>query len=178
MIKKDFTYTNFDGEQVTETWWFHLFKSEMIKMHMYDPSGDLEAMLKRIVADGKPKEIIDTFDSIIKLAVGKRSADGKRFIRNQELIDEFFQTPSYDEFFCQLVTDANFAVEFLRGAFKGTLTDEQLDRVEAAGTVKTDIQDTVELPTGPPELEIVADTQHAPTPAEIAKYREWAAKND
>ena len=55
------------------------------------------------------------FKDIILRAYGEKSADGKRFIKNQELRDAFAQTEAYSDLFMELATDAEAAAKFING---------------------------------------------------------------
>lgn len=114
MLKKEITYKGLDGEEVTETFYFHLNEAEIVEMQM-SVRGGLEDHLKAVVASEDGKEIIAVFKDLILRAYGKRSEDGKRFIKTQELRDEFESTQAYSAFFMEMVTDADAAVEFVNG---------------------------------------------------------------
>jgi hypothetical protein len=44
-----------------------------------------------------------------------RSEDGKRFIKNDQLREEFTQTAAYDALFMELATDEDAAANFIQG---------------------------------------------------------------
>ena len=48
MLKKDITYTDFNGVERKETFWFHLSKAELLDMEMTTTGGYAE-MVQRIV---------------------------------------------------------------------------------------------------------------------------------
>lgn len=114
MLKKSITYTDFEGNERTEEFYFNLTKSEIIEMEMSEVGG-MSKMLERIVAEQNGKEIIATFKMLIGKSYGEKSPDGKRFIKNQELTDAFMQTGAYDELFMELVSDTDKATEFING---------------------------------------------------------------
>ena len=45
----------------------------------------------------------------------KKSIDGKRHIKNQEVRDNFSQTNAYSELFMELVGDAKASADFVNG---------------------------------------------------------------
>lgn len=114
MLKKEITYNNFDGTEETEVFYFNLTKAELIEIEMGHEGGLSEA-LKKIVASKDGAEIIKEFKSIILRSYGKRSPDGKRFIKNQQVRDEFESTEAFSVLFVELVTDTDAAAEFVRG---------------------------------------------------------------
>jgi hypothetical protein len=114
VLKKTITYEDFNGETVSEDFFFHLSKAELVELEMSHKEGLSEA-LQRIVDAEDNKQIVAEFKNIILTAYGKRSPDGKRFIKNQELRDEFMSTEAYSTLFMELVTETDKAVEFING---------------------------------------------------------------
>lgn len=122
MIKKDIEFEDFDGVKQTESWYFHLSKSELIEMQMqlgYDlgtnDEGALQKKLAEISKEGNPRVIMSFFKDMLRRSVGVRSEDGKRFVKTDMLADAFMQTNAYDAFFYELVTNAKSAAEFING---------------------------------------------------------------
>jgi len=140
MLKQDITYEDFNGEQATETLYFNLTKTEIIELEVSYKDG-LEATLKRIIATQDNKQLVAEFKRIVLLAYGQKSEDGRRFIKSDELREEFSQTAAYDELFIKLSTDADFASEFIKGIIpKGIVTE--VEKAEKA--------EVVHLPPTPP----------------------------
>lgn len=126
MLKKSIKYTTFDDEEVTEEFHFHLNRSDLITMEMSMPGG-LKTHLEKIVADQDGAEIMKYMRIIIEKSVGEKSPDGKRFIKNPELVEKFTSSPAYDELFVELCTDANAAGDFINGIIpQGLDNDPQL----------------------------------------------------
>ena len=72
-------------------------------------------MINRITAAKDGKQIIALFKDIVLRAYGEKSADGRRFVKNQEIRDAFAQTQAYSDLFMELATDAKKAAEFVNG---------------------------------------------------------------
>jgi hypothetical protein len=70
--------------------------------------------------------------SIIFMAYGQRSSDGKRFIKNQQLREEFESSMAYDALFISLVTNADYAAEFVNGIIP-TKMIEQMNTLVSDG---------------------------------------------
>lgn len=114
MLKKTITYQDLDGNPVTEDFYFNLSKAEIAEMELsYD--GGFSGYLKKIIESQNGAEIIAVFKSIIMKAVGRRSEDGKRFIKSEEITNDFLQTDAYSQMFMELVTDADAASNFIQG---------------------------------------------------------------
>lgn len=123
VLKKTITYEDFDGNSVSEDHFFHLSKAELVELEMSHQGGLSEA-LKRIVAAEDGKSIIAEFKNIILGAYGKRSDDGKRFVKNQQIRDEFESTEAYSTLFMELVTNTDAAIEFINGVIPAGMTEE------------------------------------------------------
>ena len=114
MLKKTITYTNFADEEVTEDLFFHLSQAELIELEMSEKDG-LSTALQKIIDAEDGKAIIAEFKKIILGAYGKKSDDGKRFIKNQQLREEFESSEAYSTLFMELVTNAEAAAQFVNG---------------------------------------------------------------
>ena len=131
MLKKTITYTDFNGDEVSEDFFFHLSKAELVELEL-SYKGGLQEAIKRIVAAEDGKAIIGEFKKIILGSYGQRSDDGRRFIKNQTLRDEFESTEAYSTLFMELVTDADKAAEFVRGVIPKDLVEETAKVVAVA----------------------------------------------
>jgi len=112
MLKKTITYTDYDGNERVEDFYFNLSKAEVAEMEMSEYGG-LSNLLKKIVQD--TKRIIEMFKDLILRAYGEKSPDGKRFVKNQELREAFSQTEAYSELFMELAGNAEAAAAFVNG---------------------------------------------------------------
>ena len=113
MLKRTFSYTDFDGVQREESAYFNLTKSELTEMEL-SATGGLTKMIERIVETQDGGRIISIFKELILKAYGEKSPDGRRFVKSQELSEAFSQTPMYDQLFMELATDADKASEFIK----------------------------------------------------------------
>lgn len=113
MIQKTFKYTDFNGNVQEETFYFNISKAEAIEMEVSEKEG-LSTALQKIVDSKDNKQILATFKDVLMRAVGEKSEDGKRFIKNDDIRDAFIQSPAYDELFMELMTDAGAGAEFIQ----------------------------------------------------------------
>lgn len=114
MLKKTITYVDYDGNERTEDFYFNLSKAEIAEMEL-STAGGLDKMINRIIAEQDGKRIIELFKNLVLKAYGKKSDDGKRFIKSKELAEEFSQTEAYSDLFMELATDAKAAAAFVNG---------------------------------------------------------------
>jgi hypothetical protein len=144
VLKKTITYKDFNNEEVSEDFFFHLSKAEIVELEMSEEGGLSEA-LKKIIASQDGKEIIARFKEIILGSYGKRSPDGKRFVKNQQVREEFESSEAYSVLFMELVTDAGKAAEFVNGIIPKGMAEE------AAKVTGADLA-VVEDPKPEPEI--------------------------
>lgn len=114
MLKKTFTYTDYNGVERTEDHYFNLSKAELMEMEL-STTGGLAEMINKIVAAQDAPAIVKVFKDLVLKAYGQKSADGRRFIKSKELADEFSQTEAYSQLFMELATDADAASAFVNG---------------------------------------------------------------
>lgn len=112
MLKKTITYTDFDDVERTENFYFNLTEAELVELN-YSVDGGLEERLKRIIESGNHVEILKEFKKIILLAYGVKSEDGKRFVKSDEIRNQFEATMAYSNLFMELATDDKKAAEFV-----------------------------------------------------------------
>lgn len=118
MLKKSITYTDFNGNTVTDVFYFNLTKTELMKMELSEADGFSE-MMQRIVDAKNNGEIVAVFEKIIMTAYGEKSNDGKSFLKLDDngnpLSAKFAQTAAYDAMFFQFVENQDDAEAFIRG---------------------------------------------------------------
>lgn len=116
MIKEPITYTDYNGVERTEDFYFNISKAELIEMEMMTDGG-MQQYLEEISKSKDNKRIMQAFKEIITKAYGVKSPDGRRFIKNAEVTDAFLQSEAYSELIVKLATDADYALKFVSGTF-------------------------------------------------------------
>lgn len=114
MLKKTIAYTDYDGTQRKEDFYFNLTKAELMEMEL-STSGGMEQMIQKIISSRDSAKIVSIFKDILLRSYGEKSLDGKRFVKSKELSEAFSQTEAYSDLFMELATNADAAAEFIRG---------------------------------------------------------------
>jgi len=116
MLKKTVTYEDFDGNTVTDEFEFNLTKTELTEMNLAQDGG-LDKFIEKIVKEEDQKKIYDLFKGLVVKAYGKRSEDGKRFIKSEQMSEEFTQTAAFDAMMIEMLTSENaaLATDFIKG---------------------------------------------------------------
>lgn len=112
MYIKKLTYTDYNGEERTETAYFNLTEAELAELNL-STDGGYQEHLRRIVDARDVPSLAKEFKRLIKLSYGVKSPDGRRFIKNDTLVEEFLETEAYSQFFMELVTNEDAVTEFV-----------------------------------------------------------------
>ena len=123
MYKKTITYPDYNGEEIKEDFYFNLTKAEILEMQL-EKEGGLAEKIQAIVDSKNVPELIKIFKELILRSYGKKSDDGKRFIKSPELSREFTQTEAYSELFMELATGSDAASAFINGIIPANLAKE------------------------------------------------------
>lgn len=114
MIKKTITYTDYNGTERTEDFYFHLSKPELMELEL-NTEGGLSNKIKKIIAAQNAPEIIKTFKEVIEKSYGVKTEDGRRFMKSDELFKDFSETEAYSTLYLELATNAEIASAFING---------------------------------------------------------------
>ena len=114
MLKKSITYTNFDGEEVTEDFYFNVSKTEIVEMEA-QVRGGFSAWLQTLIKTEDTKELVAQFKKFILMTHGERSADGNYFTKTDESRAKFESSAAFDKLFWDIFTDEQTAADFIIG---------------------------------------------------------------
>jgi len=136
MLKKTTTYIDFMGNKRTEDHYFNLTQSELTKLSL-SVNGGLDKMLEAMIREQDQAALMKWFEKIILMSYGKRSLDGRRFEKSEEISREFSQTGAYDQIFMELVTGGEQVVaDFINGIIPKNVA-EQVEQAQKDGKVPT-----------------------------------------
>ena len=124
MLKKTVTYVDYDGVERTESFYFNLSESEIVEMELGVDGGWRERM-QRIIDSKDAPTLMREFKNLIMMSYGKKSDDGRRFIKSKEISDAFVQTEAYNKIFMELVTDDKAAANFANGIIQSAEKSRQ-----------------------------------------------------
>lgn len=123
MLKKTITYNDYNGVERTEDFYFNLSKAELMEMEL-SIKGGLTEMINKIVASKDSPALIKIFKELVLKAYGEKSADGKRFMKSDEISTAFSQTEAYSILFMELATDADASAKFVSGIIPDNMKPE------------------------------------------------------
>ena len=130
MLKREITFEDFNGLTCTETFYFNLSKSEILSLEASEVGG-FKASIEKIIETEDAKGLIEQFQSLILMAYGEKSDDGKRFLKNEEIKEAFRQSPAYDILFMELATNDKLAADFMLGIMPKDLAKAAENELES-----------------------------------------------
>ncbi len=114
MLKKTIKYVDYNGQEREEDFYFDLSTAEITEMEL-SKTGGLSNTIQSIIKAKDMPSLIKLFKELIFKSYGEKSADGRRFIKSEELSIAFSQTPAYSILFMELASDDKAASAFVNG---------------------------------------------------------------
>lgn len=122
MLKKTITYTDYNGTDRSEDFFFNLSKPELFELEASEEGG-LGKMLEEMVKSNDGRKLVSVFKTIILKAYGKKSEDGKRFIKSDAIRTEFEQSEAFSELFMELAFNTEAAAAFVNGILPKSISE-------------------------------------------------------
>lgn len=130
MYKKRIKFTDFNGTEREQDFYFNLTEAELTELQMSTPGG-LEEMVKTIIDSQDGPTIIKLFKDIIVKSYGEKSLDGLYFNKSPEITEKFTHTNAYSVLFMELATNDKAASEFINGIVpKSIAVQEQENKIK------------------------------------------------
>lgn len=151
MLKKTIKYTDYNGVERNEDFYFNLTKAEIMEMQMGTTGGFADYIAALVKTQNMP-EIVRIFKDIVLKAYGEKSQDGKRFIKTDDnghsLAKAFSETEAFSILYMELATDSKEAAKFINGIVPQDMeiSEEKQQEVmkelfgEGAGAVETPVE--------------------------------------
>ena len=123
MVKKTITYTDYNGVERTEDFYFNLTKAELMEMQL-SMEGGMRAYIRRIMAAKSQLALVNLFKQILLLSYGKKSDDGRLFLKNDTIRAEFEAHPVYSQIYMELSLNEEKAAEFINGLIPADMRNQ------------------------------------------------------
>lgn len=131
MFKETVTYTDYNGVERTEDFYFNLTEAELTEMK-YSVNGGLDAYAEKIMQSRDEREIVKIFKELLLKAYGEKSLDGRRFIKSDELRESFSQTEAFSQLFMKYATDEEAAAAFYNGIIPAGMRENAQKKIAAS----------------------------------------------
>lgn len=126
MIKWSISYEDYNGDSHTEDFYFNLNKAEVMEMDL-EANGAFSEYLKRIVAEQDGRQMAKVFKDLILKSYGRKSDDGRKFVKSQAYVDDFVSCGAYSEMFMELTMDPDKCQKFITGILPKINNDSNPD---------------------------------------------------
>lgn len=117
MIKKTVTYTDWDGEQVSENLFFNLNKIELLELNK-KYGGAVDKFMKRAVEKQNFVRLGVFYKDFILKAYGVKTEDGRHFEKSPEATKSFEQSVAFITLFDEVMTNPDALETFVDGVLK------------------------------------------------------------
>lgn len=107
-------YEDWNGNPKKRELLFNLTMAEMMALQN-SVKGGIETYYQRILDEQDNVALYKRFEDLVKLAYGVKSDDGERFIKNDEVYNNFKESAAYDVFMQYLLTTEDGASKFING---------------------------------------------------------------
>lgn len=133
MLRKLINYTDYNGNERSENFYFNLNRAELLEMET-EVAGGMRQLLTLIMEKQDIPKIMASFKTIILKAYGEKSPDGRVFNKSKELSEAFEHTEAYSILYMELLSDGKKAAEFITQLmpeeFRGTPDKESDEKPE------------------------------------------------
>lgn len=109
MLVKKIRYTDYKGQVREEEFFFNYSRADASRLVMSTKEG-LEEFLKRIAREEDRTKMFGFLEEFILKAYGEISADGRQFVKSDELSRSFSQTEAYSILLMELLDGGDKAI--------------------------------------------------------------------
>ena len=120
MLAKTITFTDFNGNERTEKFYFNLTEAELTEWEL-SVKGTLTEHIKRINETVDVPELFKLYKELIDRSYGIKDADGRRFRKSPEILQDFKDTEAYSVLYMELATNDKAGAEFISGIVSNKL---------------------------------------------------------
>jgi hypothetical protein len=103
---------------VEEEFYFHLTKAELVEFQLSvnDERGCTATSRDR--RGGEPPGADQALQGSSQMSYGKRSEDGRRFTKNEKILEDFVSTGAYSAALIEILSSTENAIEFFAESFR------------------------------------------------------------
>lgn len=114
MVKKAITFTNFNGEEKTEDFYFHLTEADLIGLNLEFGKDGIEKAMEDFTVNEDLLGIYNFMQKTIAMAVGKKTPDG-RFVKSDLIKENFISSQAYSDMLVEFFEDPDKFTAFVEG---------------------------------------------------------------
>lgn len=114
MFKQTITYTDFNGTERTEDFYFHLSLPEITRLEA-EIGKPLDKYTAELAHNNDANAMVNFVEKIILGSYGEKTEDGRSFHKSKELTKKFEYSQAYAELFEQMLVNKDLAKKFGEG---------------------------------------------------------------
>lgn len=134
MLKKEITFNDFNGNEVTKVFYFNLSVDETLELGLsYD--GGLESYIQRLIESEDVMEIYQILKKIVLMSYGEKSDDGLRFIKTLEAQKAFSETNAFSDLMFSFIQKPEEAAKFINAIVPNDKIEEMTDSVSGNNVI-------------------------------------------
>lgn len=114
MLKKTVTYETFDGESVTEDFYFNLTETELTDWGV-SKTGGMVQFIKILLKTSDTAEMYKMIKDLVLKSYGIKSPDGKKFYKTDTIRMEFESSAAFSDIMTSIMKDEKSATDFIKG---------------------------------------------------------------
>lgn len=157
MLKKSVKCVDFDGNPYEKDCYFNLTESELIEFEA-SVNGRVTDMFDKILKETDVESIMREFKKFFLMCYGEKSLDGRNFVKNERVLEDFISSPAYDQIFMELCKDPEAQIAFVQGVMPESVRNGQ--------DFKQAVQNLPGQQEEKPPLTVVADNTPAAIPTQ------------
>lgn len=142
MLKREIVAEDFDGNKYVEIAYFHYSKSEILEQEI-SVKGGLRNHLVNLMREGDNFKIYSFFKRFLLGAYGKKSEDGRRFVKNAEQTEAFAQSKAFEDLLFDLLENQSsmetFFNEIMPSGISAELNESQKKMLDS-GLLTEDVR--------------------------------------
>jgi len=149
MYKKNITYTDFNGDERTDAFYFNLSDAEILELQV-SYGGDMSRIMRNMLEKRDAKGLLGIITNLIQTSYGEKSSDGKRFMKNQEIRDSFVTTDAYSKLVLELLNDDKEFEKFMTNVIPSDRREQLSEIIRKREQAQVDDEDgkVVEMKKG------------------------------
>lgn len=120
MYKKIVKFEDLSGNEVTEDFYFHIYKVDLVRRGAGN-SGGWSDYIKKLTEEDDTEKIFAEIEWLVQFSYGVKGKDDLVFHKSAELLNEFVQSPRYDAVIMSILQSEKEAAAFVNGIFPSDL---------------------------------------------------------
>lgn len=131
MLTKTIKYTDYNGQEREDTFYFNLSKVELTRLEVSHPGG-YQSYIKKLSEENDAEKVMELLEDLVLTSYGVRCSDG-RFEKSKELSKKFSETVAYEKLIMELLTNSDEASAFANGI----VPQDLLNKAKEENLIKT-----------------------------------------